>query len=730
MNLHTIPSAIGVIMFSIWCFLSPQLARAQCTNIPIPAVQGLNPAYSTTYILTDLSGAIVATSTGSSFTIGNPYPEGTYNIYALNYDPTNPPTPAPAVGSAISDYRSNSIAGCYKLSDGIAYNCGCKSVCYSASSTFVYSVTATQAGYSTHYFLTNASGLILSNNTTGDFTAAVAANFPTVTTFHVHYLNYVTTDFPNPPLANGVNISTLGAGCRNADFEEDYICFNLMAIPVITSTPTACSGSTYSITTNATVATGTLEYSLDGGAYQTSNVFSGLVSGSTHSVTVRTVGSTCTAISTGITATCACAAPPSVVITESTLSTCGTDAVTFNYTVANGPATVSSTGAGTLSTTSLANGTGTATYTPSASDAGTSVTITASIADPDGIGLCLASSDNVVVTVNALPAVTVGGGGAIACGATINLTSTPSGASSYSWTGPNGYTSNVQNPVRSTATASMSGIYTVVVTGTNGCSASATTNVTVNACSFVFRISDPCSCRNNATTLTNGQFNEIITVYGPAGFVVRAENITGLYQTSSTALVTVPFATPVTMAHNGLTGMQSAYNLQGVHIDNIGYTVTAGIYEPDGITPVDVDLATPGVQNTFTVSNKCAYPDPDFSVPLAPICNGLTPVSLTPIIRLDSGISNGTGVFSGSGVNVTNFIPANAGLGTHNITLTYTGGIDVATNDRDGDGDIDTNDTGIAPNATDAAYPGCVQAIVKTITVIDCCNADPGIWQY
>ncbi|TAE19658.1 MAG: T9SS C-terminal target domain-containing protein [Bacteroidetes bacterium] len=102
--------------------------------------------------------------------------------------------------------------------------------------------------------------------------------------------------------------------------------------------------------------------------------------------------------------TCVCASPPSVSIVESSVTICGI--TTFNYTVANGPATLSDgTGTGTLSTTSLPNGTSTFTYTPSVGDTGNTFTITATIADPDGAGACVASSDAVTVTVN--PATTV-----------------------------------------------------------------------------------------------------------------------------------------------------------------------------------------------------------------------------------------------------------------------------------------------------------------------------------
>ena len=63
-------------------------------------------------------------------------------------------------------------------------------------------------------------------------------------------------------------------------------------------------------------------------------------------------------------------------------------------------------------------------------------------------------------------------------GATINLQSSASGAVTFSWTGPNGFSSGQQNPSIPNATPAASGIYSVTV---NGCSTSATTTVTVVA---------------------------------------------------------------------------------------------------------------------------------------------------------------------------------------------------------------------------------------------------------
>lgn len=95
---------------------------------------------------------------------------------------------------------------------------------------------------------------------------------------------------------------------------------------------------------------------------------------------------------------CVCTNPPSVAITETNVSTCGTSVATFNYTVENGPAMLSADGTGILSTNTLPNGTGTFTYTPAAEDVGNTVTITAVIADPDGMGPCTEQSDKVVIT--------------------------------------------------------------------------------------------------------------------------------------------------------------------------------------------------------------------------------------------------------------------------------------------------------------------------------------------
>ncbi|WP_457910314.1 hypothetical protein [Salegentibacter sp. HM20] len=68
----------------------------------------------------------------------------------------------------------------------------------------------------------------------------------------------------------------------------------------------------------------------------------------------------------------------------------------------------------------------------------------------------------------------------ICTGQTLQLNASNIPGASYSWTGPNGFTSTAQNPMRPNATAVMAGTYTVTAT-VNGCSSNpASTTVVIN----------------------------------------------------------------------------------------------------------------------------------------------------------------------------------------------------------------------------------------------------------
>ena len=108
-------------------------------------------------------------------------------------------------------------------------------------------------------------------------------------------------------------------------------------------------------------------------------------------------------------------------------------------------------------------------------DAGTySVTIT--------VNGCASAAGSTNVVVNATPATpTASNGGPYFEGATIQLSTPTVAGATYSWTGPNGFTSSLQNPTRSNATTADAGTYSVTVTVNTCPSTAGTTNVVVNA---------------------------------------------------------------------------------------------------------------------------------------------------------------------------------------------------------------------------------------------------------
>jgi len=92
-------------------------------------------------------------------------------------------------------------------------------------------------------------------------------------------------------------------------------------------------------------------------------------------------------------------------------------------------------------------------------------------------GCTSTSSVNVVVNPNPI-ATASASPNPICVGKTLSLTS--SGGTSYSWSGPAAYSSNLQNPSIVNIQLTQDGIYTVTVTNANGCTSTATVDVTVN----------------------------------------------------------------------------------------------------------------------------------------------------------------------------------------------------------------------------------------------------------
>ncbi|OYU95278.1 MAG: hypothetical protein CFE21_13330 [Bacteroidetes bacterium B1(2017)] len=93
---------------------------------------------------------------------------------------------------------------------------------------------------------------------------------------------------------------------------------------------------------------------------------------------------------------------------------------------------------------------------------------------------CTSAMGSTNVVVNSIPsAPTAGNNGPLCSGQTLSLTASLISGATYTWSGPNGFTSSTQNPTRTGLSLLDGGTYSVIAS-VNGCpSSAATTNVTI-----------------------------------------------------------------------------------------------------------------------------------------------------------------------------------------------------------------------------------------------------------
>lgn len=172
---------------------------------------------------------------------------------------------------------------------------------------------------------------------------------------------------------------------------------------------------------------------------------------------------------------------------------------------------------------------------------------------------CQGPNGTISVTVNPIPtAPTAGNNSPLCAGQTINLTATPVAGATYSWTGPNSFTSNVQNPTIPAATTLAAGVYTVRATVAGCTSANGLTTVTVNpipASPTPGSNSPICAGSTlslTATTIAGATYNWS----GPNSFVSALQNPT---IAGATTLASGVYSVNVTVA--GCTGTNSTISV-------------------------------------------------------------------------------------------------------------------------------------------------------------------------
>ncbi len=152
------------------------------------------------------------------------------------------------------------------------------------------------------------------------------------------------------------------------------------------------------------------------------------------------------------------------------------------------------------------------------------------------------STATVNVTVNQTPIASATGD--VKCvGATVNLTSSNTNAAittglSYSWSGPNSFTSNAQNPTITNVTAAAAGVYTVTITSaTGGCTSTATVNVTINPLPTA-TLTAPAVCAGTTTVLAPTGLSNAATFLWSTGATTSSISVNPTEPTGYTLTIT------------------------------------------------------------------------------------------------------------------------------------------------------------------------------------------------
>jgi hypothetical protein len=115
--------------------------------------------------------------------------------------------------------------------------------------------------------------------------------------------------------------------------------------------------------------------------------------------------------------------------------------------------------------------------------------------------------DSKTVIANALPIVSITATQTVCLGSDIFLTG--NGGSPYSWTGPNAFSTILQNPNVVNVAANAQGYYVLMVTGTNGCTNKDSVFVTVNVCTGMGEVQ-----RNVYLNMYPNPVRDVLTIEG------------------------------------------------------------------------------------------------------------------------------------------------------------------------------------------------------------------------
>jgi len=398
-----------------------------------------------------------------------------------------------------------------------------------------------------------------------------------------------------------------------------------LSASITATSPASCGQNNGSITVTPSGGTSgyTYTWTPSGGNAATANN----LAGGNYTVTVSDANS----CSTTATASVSTTSNPTLTVNSPTICSGNTATLTVSgaTTYSWSPATNLSS---TTSATVNANPTTTTIYTIT----GTS-------------GTC-SSTTTATVTVNTSPTATATGTALVCIGQPINLGVTTT-ATTFAWTGPNTFTSNIQNPTINNAAVNNSGVYTVTVTA-NGCTAVSSISVTVtNSTSVTITPAGPFCSGGAAVTLTasvaggtwsgTGITNTNIGIFNPAVAGVGTYTVTyvigGSCGSSDSIAITVnsgPTATattstslvcagqPINLGVNATAGASYSWSGPSAYTSNVqSPTIASATLANSGTYTVTVSAGTCTGVDTVSIS---VVSNPTITVNSVTLCAGVS----------------------------------------------------------------------------------------------------------
>jgi len=278
---------------------------------------------------------------------------------------------------------------------------------------------------------------------------------------------------------------------------------------------------------------------------------------------------------------------------------------------------------------------------------------------------CSSNTGTTTVVVNPIPAAPVAGSNSPICeGETINLTVVTIQGATYAWTGPNGFTSNLQNPSILNAQDVASGTYSVVATAAGCSSDPGTTLVLVNKIPAPIATSNSPICAGATLELTSTTFgNATYTWSGPNGFTSNLQNpsipnadvnASGTYSvsvlsngcastTAGTVTVVVNATAPPVASNSGPICSGATLNLAATTIAGATYSWTG----PNGFAST---LQNPSIINATTAASGTYSVTANVSG-----CNSSSPATTTAVVNPIPAITAGSNspICAGSALNLT-----------------------------------------------------------------------------